>query len=44
MGEAYAREDPVGEEKVRARFLSASWGADHPPANFLSTHGSRSQA
>lgn len=35
MGEAYTREDPVGEEKVRARFLSASWGPDHPPAIFL---------
>lgn len=32
MVEAYAS---VGEERVRARFLSASWGVDHPPANFF---------
>lgn len=31
MGEVYAREDPVGEKRVRARFLFVGWRADHLP-------------
>lgn len=30
-----ARQDPVGEESVAARFLSAGWGANCSPVDFF---------
>jgi len=50
MGEVCGREDPVGEGRAGARFLSAGWGADHPPTHLLilfsfqSAHGSQTLA